>query len=85
VRRSSLGEFQGQVDPFLLLLGQLVVVDGLELSSEIGVLGHAADYRGQLQASLISDVLLLNDVREKNHDALKVLVLVAENEQWLFL
>jgi hypothetical protein len=81
----SLSELNGSVDVVLGLVDKFVVDNGPELLAELRVVCHALDDGGELGSSLGSHILLVCDLREKDHNLLEALVLVAEDESGVLI
>jgi hypothetical protein len=54
----------GMIKSLLLLLGQLVLVDDLELGSEVPILGQVLNQDRQPLRSFVVEILFVIDLRE---------------------
>ena len=75
----------GMIKSLLLLMGQLVLVDDLELGSEVPILGHILDEDRQPLTGFIVQILLVVNLGEQENDLLKSLVVLAQDEEGVLL
>ena len=75
----------GMIKSLLLLLGQLVLVDNLELGSEVPILGQILNQDRQPLSGFIVQILLVINLREKENDLLKSLIVLAQDEEGVLL
>jgi hypothetical protein len=75
----------GMIKSLLLLMGQLVLVDDIELGSEVPILGHILNEDRQPLSGFIVQILLVINLREKENDLLKSLVVLAQDEEGVLL
>jgi hypothetical protein len=75
----------GMIKSLLLLMGQLVLVDDIELGSEVPILGHILNEDRQPLSGFIVQILLVINLREKENDLLKSLVVLTQDKEGVLL